>query len=473
MRKRLTILVLLALAGGGLGFWYSRQASAGASNYLTETVHRGNLLATVSATGTVEPEDTIDVGAQVAGQILSFGKDKQGKTFDYGSSVEEGDVLAQIDDTLFRARVAASRAHLDSAQRKVEQAKAKVGSAKANVARGEADLKLQKAKQVQAGRDWVRAQQLGPRGSLSPQEYDAFQAAADSAKASVGVSEAALFQYKAALADAEAAVKDAEATAAEAAAVLEQDEINLGYTTVKSPIKGTIIDRRVTLGQTVQSSFNTPSLFLLARDLRRVKVWVSVNEADIGQIKVGQQVTFTVDSHPHDVFKGVVDRIRLNATMNQNVVTYTVEVLTDNPTTADYPNGKLYPYMTANVRFEVGRRSDALLVPNSALRWRPRAEQVAPEFRQQFIAGKRKRDNRTEQTGMPTARDHTRGTVWVEDGGFVKPVRLKLGLSDGTCTEVAGGELADGQAVVTGEQQKGATEKVNNPFTAQPFGKKS
>lgn len=465
MRKIMSLLVVLALAAGGLGFWYTHKGDSGVG-YRTEVVHKGDLLATVSATGTVEPEDIVDVGAQVAGQILEFGKDKNGKMIDSGSAVEPGMTLAQIDDTLYKAKVAASKAHLDSTERKVDQARAKVGSAEANVTRGDADLKLNKAKQLQSDRDWTRAQRLGPGGSLAPQEYDGYLSAFESNKANVGVSEAALVQYKAALADAKAAVKDAEAAVEEARAMLRQDEINLGYATIKSPIKGTIITRRVTLGQTVQSSFNTPSLFLLARDLKRVKVWVSVNESDIGQIHKGQDVSFTVDGLPTDTFTGKVDRIRLDAASTQNVVTYTVEVLTDNK------DGKLLPYMTANVLFEAGRRQSILLVPNAALRWKPQPAMVHPDVRDDHVAALKRRKAKQGQGVPATAKDHSRGTVWVADGNFVRPLKLKVGLTDGTNTELLSGDLADGQPLVTGEQQKGGGDNVSNPFVSTPFSKK-
>ena len=172
-----------------------------------------------------------------------------------------------------------------------------------------------------------------------------------------------------------AAIVQAKGTVAQAEATLKRALQNLNYCTIKSPVKGVIIDRRVNIGQTVVSSLNAPSLFLLAKDLNRLQVWVSVNEADIGRIKPGQPVTFTVDAQPGDVFPGKVGKIRLNATMTQNVVTYTVEVDTDNS------GGKLLPYLTANVTFIVGERKNVLLVPNAALRWTPQLEQVVAEFR--------------------------------------------------------------------------------------------
>ena len=152
-----------------------------------------------------------------------------------------------------------------------------------------------------------------------------------------------------------------------------------------------VIDRRVTIGQTVQSSFNTPSLFLLARDLKRMKVWASVNEADIGHVHVGQTAKFTVDAYPGETFTGKVGLVRLNATMTNNVVTYTVEVLTDNPVDKNHPNGKLLPYLTANLKFEVDTRKGALTVSNEALRWKPAATQVAPDARAAYQKSMQKR----------------------------------------------------------------------------------
>src|SRR5262249_22538023 len=250
--------------------------------------------------------------------------------------------------------------------------------------------KLNQAKYVQADHDLDRLQRIRVTGAVAPQDLDAAQAAYDTARASVGVSDAALVQAKAAVIDARAAVEDAKAAVADALAQLKQDQQNLDYTTIRSPIKGVVISRRVTLGQTVQSSFNAPSLFLLARDLRRLKVWVSVNEADLGQVREGQKVKFTVDAYPHDVFEGTVDRIRKDATMSQNVVTYTVEVLTDNP----MRNGKLVlePYQTANAQFEVDERKNVLLVPNAALRWRPQPQQVAPDYRSEYEQAQRNGD---------------------------------------------------------------------------------
>jgi HlyD family secretion protein len=473
MRKLIFIVILIVLMvglGGG-GYWLYR-GSAPKGSFRTETVSRGNLLASISATGTLEPEDIVDVGAQVAGQLKEFGIDKKtGKPIDYGSEVETGDVLVQIDEQLFKAKVDQSKALLDQAKAQADQAVAKIDDAKANVTVTEANLQVARSKFDQADRDWSRAQAIG-RGAMAQADYDGFRSAYDTGKATVAQYVAAVQQAKVMVTEAVAAAATAKATVASAEASLAQDNINLGYTTIKAPVKGVIIDRRVTLGQTVQSSFNTPSLFLLARDLKRMKVWANVNEADVGQVRVGQNVKFTVDAFPNKTFNGTVSLIRLNATMTNNVVTYTVEVLTDNS------SGVLLPYLTANLRFEIEKRENVLLVSNEALRWSPSPQQVAPEARADFAKTMQRKDAAAESpkdgqsAGAPES--HRRGTVWVQAGNFVKPVKVKLGLSDGTRTEILDGGVEEGAVVVTGDAalQTAAPDGGSNPFAPQLFGGK-
>jgi HlyD family secretion protein len=448
MKSLLTVLVALVLLGGaGWGAWHWQTSANGGPKYRTERVARGKLVATISATGTLVPEEVVDVGAQVAGQILKFGPDPvdQSRTIDYRSQVEEGTVLAQIDDALYA--------------RDVDIARADLRVAVADVQRAEADLEAMKSKLYQAERDWQRARRLGPSTSISGLDYDTTQYAYLTAKVGVPAAEANLEKAKKAVERARAALSKAEK--------------NLDYCTIRSPVKGEIIDRRVNVGQTVVSSLSAPSLFLIAKDLRRMQVWASVNEADVGAIhgptsgRPGQAAEFTVDAFPGRVFHGEVFQIRYNANMTQNVVTYTVVVNTDNR------NLELLPYLTANLKFKVDERPDALLVPNAALRYRPRPERIAPEDRAEQEQAQRRRDIERAKAGGGGNPASGRSTIWVEDNGFVRPVRIRTGLTDGSMTEVVEvlkGELDADTPVVTGDAQPHGAAGGVNPFAPKMFG---
>ena len=429
------IIILVALAAAVVaaagGYWYWHRTGA-APAFRTAAVQRGDLQSTISATGTVEPEEVVDIGAQVAGQVKSLGQDPKApaKSVDYGTAVEEGTVLARIDDALYASDV--------------EQAQAAVEAAKASAVRAEKDLGQLDARFEQARSDWERVQDLKNKGAtISPQEYETYKANFLSTQASVQVGHASIDQAKKAVAQAQA--------------TLNKAEKNLGYCTIKSPVKGVIIDRRVNVGQTVVSSLNAPSLFLIAKDLKRMQVWASVNEADIGRIHPGQPVTFTVDAYPSETFVGEVNKIRLNATMTQNVVTYTVEVTTDNS------SGKLLPYLTANLQFEIGRRTNVLLVPNAALRWWPQPGQIVPGSDSNVKAKRGK-----SETADKEASD--RGVLWIAEGNYVRPIPVKVGVSDGALTEVEGDGVKEGMEFITGEARKGGGDSTSNPFTPKMFG---
>jgi HlyD family secretion protein len=419
------IAIAMAVLLGGLGTWHLFGDGETVTKFRTVPLQRTDLLATIGATGTVEPEEVVDVGAQVAGQINAFGKDVNGMPVDYGSVVDAGTVLAQIDDSLYAADVQQARANLNSAEANVLQAQAKLD---------------------QARQDWERAQKLGPSEALAPSAYDQYKAGFEIAKANLVVAQAAVAQNRAAL---------------------NRAQRNLGYCTITSPVKGVIIDRRVNIGQTVVSSLNAPSLFLIAKDLKRIQVWVSVNEADIGSIYPGQEVTFTVDAFPGRIFHGEVGKVRLNASMTQNVVTYTVVVNTDNA------DGKLLPYLTANVQFITGRRNQVLAVPNAALRWKPQADEIAPEFRQAANASSGEQRQGSASTSAPAGTTEKQQTLWVTQGNFVRPVKVRTGLTDGSLTEVEGAGLSAGMNVVVGVHSSRDTAAVSggaSPFTPQ-FGR--
>src|SRR5439155_4735669 len=283
---RLAVVLAFVAALGAGGWWYLFAKDNHKSRFRTAVAEHGELLATINATGTIEAEENIDIGAQVQGKIEKFGPDPKApkKTIDYGSEVEEGTVLAQIDPSLYQATV--------------DQTEANFHQAQANVDKAKADLVAMRSKLEQTKRDWDRVQKLAPTKALSDLDVDTAKNAWETAQAAVP--------------GGEAAVKAAEAAVEVAKALWNTAKINLAYCTIKSPVKGVIIARRVNIGQTVVSSLNAPSLFLIAKDLRRLQAWASVNEGDIGQIQVGQQASFRVAAYPGERFNGRVIRIRLD-----------------------------------------------------------------------------------------------------------------------------------------------------------------
>lgn len=408
--KKLLAMIATLWGLGAAGVWYWADTHKARVSYRTVPIRRGDLRTTINATGTIEPEEVVDVGAQVAGKIDGFGTeaDGSGKPIGYGSKVEQGTVLARIDSALFKSRV--------------DQAAGRVGRARADIEQAQAKLR-------QAEREFERARKLQARNSglIAPQDFDLALANFETSKAALTVCESAL---------------------AVALADLEEATVNLGYTTIRSPVRGTILDRRINIGQTVVASLNAPSLFLIAKDLSRMEIWSSVNETDIGSIHEGQNVRFTVSSFPGKTFEGKVQQIRLNASMSQNVVTYTVVVFVDNS------GGKLLPYLTARLEFEVEARKDVLLVPNAALRWQPRALDVVPEDRGSLAApqgglasGEHPADRRF---GPEKAARQSTPTVWVRAGEFVKRIEARPGLSDGVFTEIQGPAVKEGLEVVVG-----------------------
>ena len=409
-------LVVLAAIGGGIWYGVGNALDNGAVySFKEETIGRGDLASTISASGTVEPEELVNVGAQVTGKIMNFGTDADGKPIDYGSRVTQGMLLAKIDDVLYEAELRESKA-------------AKL-QADVAILSAEASVKQAKARLVLAERNWVRAKDLQPKGALARSEYDSCEAEYLSRKADIAVAEAALEQAK------------ARATSAEASLIKAQR--NLDFCFIKSPVDGVIIDRRVSVGQTLVSSMSASSIFLIAKDLRKMQVWVSVNEADIGSIKVGMPATFTVDAFTGTVFAGTVHKIRLNATMSQNVVTYVVEVATDNA------SGKLLPYLTANVNLIRAQRKDVFHVSNAALRYVPPADRMAPGAAEVFA---KFNAERAAKAAAPAGKRGPREAIlWRSNAaGKVEPLRVTVGLNDGRRSEISGEGLAVGMKIVSG-----------------------
>lgn len=443
------ILLIVGITGSGLYYRSLREKENQQSPYRTDKVTRGDLQINVRATGTVEPEETVDVGAQVVGRIKELGKDPRAKddpafadkSVDYGSPVEKGMVLAQIDPAIYKAQF--------------DQATAALAQAKARVMQTEAQLE-------QANAEWERAQRLqqlrlpsrSPTGDLNTGMLPI-----------KGISEADYILAQANASVAKADVEAAKASVLQQEAALNLAKTNLDYTTIVSPISGKIIDRRVNIGQTVVASLNAPSLFLIARDLRRQQVWAAVNEADIAKIKPGTTVHFRVDALPNDTFHGTVVQVRLNAAMTQNVVNYTVVIGVDNS------DEKLLPYLTADVYFEVDERKDVLLVPNAALRYHPNADQIFSEAASgddaTSGAASREKGQRNNMKEANSSLSANTGRVWVSvpDTTKVRSIEVQTGASDMAFTEITTDKLHEGDEIVVGEVRSVASStEVNNPL---------
>ena len=405
---------------------WSRQGGAGADlQFETATVDRGPIVVRVTASGTLSAVVTVEVSSQVSGRILEI-------LVDYNSPVRKGQVLARLDPQFYEAALQQARANHLAAQG--DQTRARV----------QAD---------DAVRQLERARELSGSNLLPDADLDAAQARADAGRAEVATAAGRVEQ---------------------AAAALHQARVNLAYTTITSPIDGTVISRDVDVGQTVAASLQAPTMFVLAEDLRKMQVNTSVAEADIGRLRAGMSTSFTVDAYPSERFQGVVRQIRNAPQTVQNVVTYDAVVDVANP------DLKLRPGMTANVTFAYADRPDVLRIPNAALRFRPDPALIA--------RGGNGNGGGSPAGGAPTgaeaadgspktgrarggpgaasraprpAAEPDRRTVFIARAGRLVAVPIRVGVSDGTLTELLEGDLREGDALVTeviggGEGGRGA-----------------
>jgi HlyD family secretion protein len=410
MRRLLTWLVILgalfsavaAAAVPAASWWRQRFAP----RYLTAPISRGRVETVVNSTGTIKPVRSVSVGAFTSGPIAEI-------YVDYNSVVKKDGLLARIDPKLLAAAVDRDRAALDTQKAELKRVEALLQQAKNNEARAR--------KLMAVNKDY-----------LSDTEMD---------------------QYYFAQLTAAAQVKLAIASIAQAEATLKNSEANLGYTEIRSPVDGIVIERKVDPGQTVAASFQTPELFIVAPDMdKHMHVFASVDEADIGLIRTAQErgraVKFTVDAYPADLFEGKIYQIRKSSSTTQNVVTYPVVIETPNPEL------KLLPGMTANISFEIETKDNVLRLSAAALRFLPTAEQVRPEDRlyvedtpvDATASGKLK--SASEKADQSKRRQHR--IVWVQDGDLLRAVPVTLGLTENTFAELLTGDLGEGQAVVTG-----------------------
>jgi HlyD family secretion protein len=424
--KRIFALVaaILVLAGTGYGFWRwgSRPKE---SAYVTMPVQRGNVTQVVSSTGTLQAVITVLVGSQISGTI--------DKLFaDFNTKVKAGEVVAQLNQDKFKAAVDQARANLLAAESNLAKAKVSV---------------------VDAQRTLERNRELRKRDLMPQSELDAAQTAYDAALAQVEVNKA---------------------QSAQAQAGLNQATVDLNNTVIRSPVDGIVISRNVDVGQTVAASLQAPTLFTIANDLAKMEVHTNVDEADVGNVTEGQEVSFTVDAFPARRFKGRVHQVRNAPTVVQNVVTYDAVVRIDNK------EQLLKPGMTANVQFLVNRREDVLTIPNMAIRFKPPEQKdEAQELlrREQTRAaptiGARKTSRSPGGGGGGGGRGGRRITLYVLSAGKAEPVEVQLGITDGSKTEVGDGELKENDPVIIGLTSAGTQSQtgVVNPFQpSQPRG---
>lgn len=340
-------LIALVLAGLGAAGWYGwTQYAAGKAPpaWRTAKVEKGAITATVSATGTLNPVRSVQVGSQVSGQIKEM-------LVDFNDVVKEGQLLTRIDPESFELRVRQAMADVEATRATVATQQASVGAQRAAVSREEVNL-------AEARRDLERKQMLFDKGFISSADRDR-------AAAQVNISQEQLRTARAQLSVSEAQAKNAEAVVKQREAQLAQAQVDLERTAIRAPVDGVVIKRSVDAGQTVAASLQAPELFIIARNLTDMQVDASIDEAEVGRLRLGQRATFTVDSFPGRIFNGEVLQVRKSARVVQNVVTYIAVIGADNP------DQSLLPGMTANVRIITDRRDNVLRVPNAALRFRP------------------------------------------------------------------------------------------------------
>ena len=406
-------------------FWVKKHAPL---EWTTAQVERGDVVVSVSSTGTINPVTTVQVGTRVSGTITKI-------YVDFNSNVKQGQVIAELDKTPLLASLQDARASEQKAY----------------------------VQMVQAKRDYDRNKKLWDEKIVADADYYTSQTNY----------EAAVNTYTSAKAQANTA------------------EINLKYAIIVAPINGTVVSRNVDVGQTVASSFSTPTLFAIANDLTKMEVVASVDEADIGQIKEKQEVSFTVDAYPDLTFKGTVQQIRIQPIITTNVVTYNVIIEVNND------DLKLLPGMTANITIVVQKHENVLKVPTAALRFRPDSttfkeialhmpDSVRKKFEERRKEGRGDRGDRGGKGGGKGgwgARDGKGGgkggnmqrsysqgskaTLWLKNGDTIQPARVEVGLSDGSYTEVEGKKIKEGDLVIlnvkNSEKQK-SSQPQQSPF---------
>lgn len=433
--KKLSLIIVLAVVVVLTGMVLTRKSDK--ATYMTGKVTRGNITSTVSATGTINALTTAPVGSYVSGNVKYI-------FADFNTHVEAGQVLAQIDPASFEAQVMTARGNLASAQANLQNLEANLQVMHAAIATNEANEQKAKADLEYVKVNAQRTDDLYKQGVISHDQNDQTQSTLGQAQASLLAAESQVNQSKAQIKQTQAQIEQAKAQIEAARGNLRQAETNLSYTTIVSPINGVVVARNLDVGQGVASSLSAQTFFTVAQDLSRMQVQAQVDESDTGHIKPGTPCTFQVDAFPSETFHATVNSIRLNPTLVQNVVTYSVMLDFENP------NDKLLPGETAYVTIPTGHASNAIIVPNSAMIFQPTSltqQQLMALYRQHKIA--------------PQAYlSHAQGwhVIWelAANGKDLVPVAVRQGLSDLLHTEIVAGNLNPGDTIITGQLSGGA-----------------
>lgn len=519
--KKQLILGGAAVVVLGLAAYYFLGSQTGNIQYLTARVERGNLRNTVTATGTLQAVTTVQVGSQASGTISAL-------YADFNSIVRKGQVVAQLDPAVSKAQVDQARANLQQANASLQLARAAVTNSRAGVsdaqARGlaakstaqnsqqgvsgaQANLAVLKAQQDDAMSFLKQQESLLKSGVVAQRDYDIAltayrtaearynQAAAQlnqavlseqsASGAGIAQSQAQVQQSQAQVQQSQASVLQAQAQVQQADAALRLAQVNLAHTTITSPIDGIVVSRAVDVGQTVAASLSAPTLFTIANDLTQMQVIANIDQADIGLVEQAKSVKFSVDAFPGKDFDGKIQQMRLSPQNVQNVVTYNVVIDVSNP------EQKLKPGMTANLTITIDERNNVLKVPNSALRFTPqdaaaqkpattaagnssgqgrRRQQTDNANSADSSASPQSGESRFAPSSAPVLPGQTR-LVWVL-GADGKPQsrRIKIGLTDGTATEVVEGNLQEGEMVVTGQTLSSASKAQTSGTPAPALG---
>ncbi len=400
MNKNKTVSILVF---SGILLSLSAACKSSGSNYVTDKVTRGDIITAVTATGTINPVKSVNVGSQISGQITKL-------FVDFNSPVQKGQLLALIDPSLTQAQVDQARANLANAKANVEKAAATEADA----------LRTRDRYKDLFARDLVAKSLM----DTAETAYLTAHASTVAAKTQVDLS----------------------------AAALKQAETNLVYTKIVSPVDGIVVSRNIDVGQTVAASFQTPTLFFIAADLTKMQIDTTVDEADISTIKIGQDVEFMVDAYPDVTFKGKVFQVRNAAATVQNVVTYDVVVSVENK------DLKLMPGMTVDVSIITSVVRNVVRVPNAALRFKPPTTSSPATTATRPATGGTSPAGRSASgtsaaggrpaVGSPAAVGLRGPAVWILENGKLRRVPVKIGMSDGTYTELVSGDLKEGQEVV-------------------------